>query len=694
MKFIDLHKLLLALVLLGGKTLSAQKNEIVQQRIEFISEQLQEENIDLSDLVEALYYYFEHPINLNKTTKQELSTLLLLSEIQIDQLFKHIANTGPLNNLVELQAIPHWDQETIDILLPFVHVHALSPSKTQTWEQVLKNAKFESFMRYQRILEHRPAYDQVSTEVKQQSNSYYHGSPDRLYTRLRYTSANVFSVGFSGEKDPGEEFFRGSQKQGFDFYSLHLFYSPGKLIDKVIIGDYQVQIGQGLNLWTGYAFGKTADVSLLKKSAQSIKPYTSVDEVRFLRGAAIDMKHKHFSLLVFASRKKIGANISIDSLSAEQAFATSINITGLHRTSSEIANKNAMTELLAGTNLRYSRSNLHLGLAAVHQQYSSLFDRAPNNYNLFDFRGRQTTGLSADYNYVWRNCNFFGEIAYSTFTQSFATLSGATIALDYRATLSILYRNYSPGYYSFYNNGFAEGSRTQNEKGIYFGLQVKLTPTWTVNSYLDLFQHDWIKYLVNAPSHGNEFLIQSSYKPNKITHMYVRFRQQVRPRNILTIQAQGNIPHPEDQTQRNYRIHFSHQINLALSIKSRIEFMTFESVSRGRETGLLIQQDLVYKSKTLPIDIQARYALFDTDSYNTRLYSFEANAMNVFAMPSYYYQGSRAYLMVKYTFLRKFDLWLRYGAFIYTNVQSIGTGRDRIDGNRKSDITVQLRIKL
>jgi hypothetical protein len=88
-----------------------------------------------------------------------------------------------------------------------------------------------------------------------------------------------------------------------------------------------------------------------------------------------------------------------------------------------------------------------------------------------------------------------------------------------------------------------------------------------------------------------------------------------------------------------------------------------------------------------------RYALFDTDSYDTRIYTFENNALYAFSVPSYYYQGSRAYVLVRYSFLKHCDLWVRYGNFIYANRSELSSGAEQINGNVKSDITVQLRIK-
>jgi hypothetical protein len=37
-------------------------------------------------------------------------------------------------------------------------------------------------------------------------------------------------------------------------------------------------------------------------------------------------------------------------------------------------------------------------------------------------------------------------------------------------------------------------------------------------------------------------------------------------------------------------------------------------------------------------------------------------------------------------------LWVRYGSFIYSNRNSLSSGSEEISGNRKQDITVQLRM--
>jgi hypothetical protein len=665
------------------------KSEIIQQRVELISEQLESEELDLTNLLEALNYYYDHPINLNSASIEDLKALELLSDIQIANLHLHIKQFGKLISQYELQSLKYWDLQTILLIMPFVRVDDRLDQVHVSLKEALKYGRFEMFLRYQRIPESKSGYEKVSDSVRLLSNKYYWGNPDRYYTRLRFSYRNNLSVGVTAEKDPGEQFFRGAQKNGFDFYSAHAFYSGGKYLKTVAIGDYQVQIGQALNLWSGYAFGKTADVTNIKKNAQSLRPYTSVDENRFLRGIATELAYKNFSLVLFGSIKKANAAPIADSTLEDLEFVSSIDLSGFHRTNSEIAKRRQLTERIFGGNLKYTKNNFTFGLASISQGYDKPYIKSLRPYNQFDFRGKNFVTTSMDYSYVWKNFNFFGEVSHASFSNGFAMIQGLLLALDSKTSLSLMYRNYGKNYQSLYNNGFAETSVTQNEKGLFIGLKNKFSSAWSMNTYLDVFRMPWLKFQVDAPSKGYEYLSQLNYKPNKIMEVYARFRQQVRQKNSRN---DFDVTPIEDVIQRNYRLNFSYQVYEGVQLKSRIEYVTINRESNIPEQGMIFTQDVLIKLKSSPFDVALRYALFDTDSYDARLYSFETNALYVFSVPAYYYQGSRAYITLRYSFLRKCDLWIRYGAFVYSNRSSLSSGAERINGNTKSDITVQFRM--
>jgi hypothetical protein len=689
--------LCLLLIVLSVRGLLAQdKTEIVQQRIEFISERFQSESIDLTNITEQLNYFYEHPINLNETEGVELEDLGLLTTIQISDLIRHRKLFGKLMTLYELQSLTFWDLETIELVRPFVRLDDKLDNLHVTFKEALRQGKFEWFLRYQPTVEPKLGYEKVSDSLLASSNNYYYGNSDRYYTRFRYTYKTNISVGFTAEKDPGEEFFQGSQKNGFDFYSAHVFFKGGKYVRGVALGDYQVQIGQGIGFWSSYAFGKTADIATSKRTAIPLRAYTSVDENRFMRGAAVDLGYKNFGLLLFASSKRVDAAGIADSTLDDLEFISTLDLSGLHRTNREIARRNALRENIAGANLNYHKGLFRIGATGVYQGYDKPYVKDIKRYNQFDFRGQHHFNFSTDYSFNFKNVSLFGEVA-KAYNDSlmgansgWAMMHGALISLDSKVSFGLVYRDYQRDYFSFYNAGFSEGSNTQNERGLYSGIKMKFNSKWSMNGYVDLFKFPWMKYGVDGPSRGHEFLVQPTYMPNKIFEVYFRFRQQLRERNSSIYS--GAVTPIEPYTQRNYRLNLSYAINEAFTYKSRIELLTINSASKGFQKGMMVTQDLLWKPKSSPIDLALRYALFDTDGYDTRIYSFENNALYVFAVPAYYYQGSRAYILLRYSFLRHCDLWVRYGYFLYNNRFQVSSGAEQINGSRKSDLVIQLRM--
>ena len=101
----------------------------------------------------------------------------------------------------------------------------------------------------------------------------------------------------------------------------------------------------------------------------------------------------------------------------------------------------------------------------------------------------------------------------------------------------------------------------------------------------------------------------------------------------------------------------------------------------------------MYKPKESKFSFSARFAIFDTDSYNTRIYSYENDVLYYFRIPAYYYQGSRTYLNIKYQISKGVDFWLRGSSWNYNNRNTIGSGYNKIENNNKIELRAQLRIK-
>lgn len=672
-----------------------QKTAILQQRIELIAEAYGDENPDFNTLFDALSNYYEHPANLNHTSKDELEELMMLTEMQIVNLLDHIEKNGKLISIYELQAIDGWDIETIRNILPFVYVADNFNTPHISIKQMLKEGTHEWSTRYVRILEPQAGYAPVSDSALTASpNSRYLGNPDRYYTRYRFRFGTNVSWGITAEKDPGEQFFKGTQKQGFDFYSGHFMIRNYGKIKALAIGDYQVSFGQGLTFSTGLAFGKNANTLNLKRNSSLVRPYTSAMENQFLRGGVISVDLKKFEFTLLYSRLKSDGN-QINTSDTSQTAAddgiviSSLQNSGLHTTPAEIADKDIITVSNYGGHLMYKTRRFNLGTTAVYSDFGADLQKEINYYNQFDFHGRTNFVAGVDFSYVLRNANFFGEISRSQ-NGGMAAQLGMITSLDPKFSLAVLYRNYQRNYQSLYTNALAEASKATNEKGLYIGIEARFSAEWTLNAYFDTFESLWLRTGVSAPMRGYETLAQLNWRPNKKTDFYWRFRRRDKPYN--TINDIDGIDYLVDRFQNNYRFQSTVKVSESLTLKNRVEVLTVNAGDEMHEKGFLIYQDVLFKPLSSPVSFTARYALFNTDSYNSRIYAYENEVLYFYSIPAYYYAGSRIYGIVHYKFRKRFDIWVRIGQWLYNNKNVTGSGLSEIDTNHKTEVKVQLRL--
>ena len=155
---------------------------------------------------------------------------------------------------------------------------------------------------------------------------------------------------------------------------------------------------------------------LIKRSATGLRPYTSVDESRFLRGGGLAVQFGKIEATAFYSYNNIDANIALaDSTTADNEVlsVTSVQQTGLHRTFNEIEDKDAITQQQIGGHLAYKTRRLTLGVTGVHSELGSEFAPNLDTYSQFRNNDNLQTNVGADYNWIFKNFNFFGEVSKS-----------------------------------------------------------------------------------------------------------------------------------------------------------------------------------------------------------------------------------------------------------------------------------------
>ncbi len=663
-----------------------QPNTNVEQQLENITENNADIETEDDSYLQEMIQYQRNPININTASASLLTGLRILTPMQVQSFINYRGLLGNFISLYELQAVPGWDVAIIQKLRPYITLTENVDVFTSLGSR-LQNGDNSILFRVSQVIEQSKGYAVDPNSGK----NFYPGSPQRLLLRYRYNYKNTLQYGIVAEKDAGEQFFKGAQKQGFDFYSFHFFAKKIGIIKSLAIGDYTVNMGQGLTQWMSLAFKKSPDVLATKRQADVLRPYNSAGEIYFHRGVGITLAKKNWEGTFFASYKNVDANFSAgDSTQIQDDFVTSFQTSGFHRTKSEVADKGVQKQLAFGGNIAYQLKSLHIGLNAIQYSLKFPLQKQPEPYNLYALAGKSFGNYSTDYSYTYKNLHFFGEAAITNKKYS-GLINGLLISAASNVDLSFVYRNISKGYQSLYTNAFTENTLPTNEKGFFSGITIKPTDAWRIDGYVDFYRFPWLKFRVNAPSSGSDNLIQLTYKPNKVFEIYTRFKSEKKAINYnpddLTLSPV--VPQP----RQNWRTQFSYKLSSVYTFRSRVETVWFDKNGKAQEKGFLMFADLLYNPPLKALAGNVRLQYFETGGYNSRLYAYENDVLYSFSIPLFSGKGYRYYINVNYNITRKLTVWARIAQSLYPNQKSIGSSLDEINSNRKTEAKFQMIYK-
>jgi hypothetical protein len=663
-------------------TLCGQESPVstIEQQMENLTD------IDQAETEDDSYHqqwerFRKNPLNLNTADENDLRELKIISGLQIAHLISYRKLVGRFISVYELQAVPSWDIQIIKKLLPFITV-AEPLNINEVFNTRFRQGDHTLSFRYSQVLEKAAGFEETSSGTK------YLGSPPKLFLRYRYIYKNLIQFGVVGDKDAGEQFFKGAQKYGFDFYSFHFFARKIGSIQALALGDFTVNMGQGLIQWQSLAFRKSVDIIGTKRQSPVLRPYNSAGEFSFHRGAGITIQKGKLETTAFVSYRKLSANFVADTVSNEEYITSFLN-SGYHRTESEIAGRHKLGQLAFGGNIKYKGSNWHAGFNAIYFDFSSPVVKRPEPYNLYAINGNNWSNYSFDYSYTHRNLHFFGEAAVDkNFSKAF--LNGLLISVDPRVDVSILHRNIDPRYQSNNGNAFTENTYPTNENGLYSGITIRPASAWRFDAYIDVFKFPWLKYLVDAPSQGKDFLTQLTYTPNRQLEVYTRYRSETKqgnqPDNNTAMNYIVSLP------RQNWRTQISYSINAAFAVRSRAELLRYNKNGKNAENGFLTFFDIIYKPPMKNYSGNLRLQYFETDDYDSRIYAFENDVLFYYSIPAFYNAGFRYYVNLNYNLNSNISFWLKWSQTLYNDVESVGSGLDEIPGSKKSEIRVMARV--
>ena len=624
-------------------------NEIISN----IAEELAAEDND-PDAASLYLEYFndliENPVKINLMDENDLSRLFFLSDFQVKSLADYIRRTGNVVSVYEIASIPGFDQHTVEMMSPFISLKvndgvssdSLSVRSTLITNFILKPGEYDTS---------------------------YLGSPLKILAKYRIT-AGRFSAGLTTEKDAGEKFFTGSPLFP-EFLSAYTSYSGNGVIRKIILGDFSLRFGSGTSINTAMRTGIQLTAPGFMTLRDNLRPYTSTDENNFFRGAAADLAVRNAEVILFYSRNRIDATpvLSSDSvISSIMSFYKS----GLHNTSSLLKKKDLLTETVYGMSLSYNFSFIRVGANWSETWLSIPLHRNANDpENIHDFEGNKNRLLSINYNTVSGRIMIYGEMTVNNF-RNLALVNGATLRPSDRLLVNVLWRKYSNGFTAFNGKGPGNSSSAANEQGITGNFSFEAAKHLFISAGYDVTHYPWLKYRCSFPSMSRKGEIELRYLPSE--KLNFEFSYDYRS-SMINNQKTTGIAGIEGLESRNFKWLLRYTPDENSAFTTRINYKTaYPSGSRG----MLLLQDVYHKFGRVPVTVWFRYCLFSTESWDSRLYTYENDLLYSFSIPALSGDGSRSYIMAKWDIRHFGEVRIKYGLTEVTEKNGAGNFNDEV----------------
>ena len=626
-----------------------------------------DEATDDADTQELLQQLAEHPIDLNRATRQELEQLPFLSEQQVMDLQEYLQRYGPMRSLGELRMVASMDYRQLQLLPFFVCV-----GQEEAAERGFPRA--DSLARWGR--HELSAAGRIPFYERRGDRNGYLGYRYRHWLRYEFSSGDYVRLGLVGAQDAGEPFLAAGNSWGYDAYSYYLQLRKLGRVENLVVGKYKLSAGMGLVLNNSFSLGKLTVLQNLGRTTRTIRPHASRSVADYFQGAAATIRlTQPLRLTLFGSYRPIDATLNND----DGSVATIIT-SGYHRTPLEIQKKHNTHQTALGGNLAWASGGWHAGLTAVYTyQDRPLNPDRSQLYRRYQASGSRFVNVGMDYGYSLYRLSLSGETAING-QGAVATLHALSYQLSARLSLMALQRFYSYRYTGLYTHAFSEAGRVQNESGLYIGATWQPLRRLHLSGYADVAYFPWARYRVSQSSHSQDYLVEARYEHR---HWVLKGRYRMHLRQL-------------DNTQKTaLRRHNEHRARLALTYSDGSQWTSTTQADLTRaanydiEHGWMLSENVGWKHRRWQLGLMAAY--FDTDSYDSRIYVYERQLPHEFGFPAYYGRGLRLSLTARTEVGTHWQLNLKLGHTHYYDRDIIGSGLQQIDASHLTDLDVQAR---
>ncbi len=663
--------------------------------------------VSMEEAYEHLNELAQQPLDVNVATLEDLMQIPGLDQNQINDILQYIHRYGKMRSIEELAMIESIDLNLRNYLECFL---VAEDEAAKPWyakgrlRQTLRKVR-HSLVTTARVPTYYRAGDQRAPSHTYMGDNRYAGKylGDPVSHSLRYSLRVGENVTFnlSGGKSAGEPFFGEHNRWGYDRYAFNLRVTHVGRFSQIILGHFRGQFGLGLVLNNNFTLGKQGMLAAVGRRLTAFSPHSSVSDSKHFQGAAAMVSlSDRIQMAAFFSYRKIDATLNADST------ISTILTSNYHRTALEMGKKNNSAMMTTGTHLSYERRRWGIGVSAIYSwlnreinpTYSKTGKQNPSQlYRLHYPRGKCFWNFSADYHYRWRELRLNGETAIDK-DFHLATINSMTWRTPSNLTLMAVQRYYTYQYNALFGSSFSDGGSVKNESGLYIGARWDISPSMVIEGYTDIAYFPWYKYLVSSSSYSWDNSITGTWNKNSSWSFSLRYRIKMKQRDKTTKNETNEKKGTEGTKEKALLTKYDHRLRLLAiynkekwSLRTQVEgcSLSFDETTKG----YIIAQSASYKPTTT-LEIYANAAWFNTDDYDSRLYSYERGVRYSFGSTSYYGKGIHAALMLKYKPLYRLTLQGKVGHTRYFDRETIGTAERMIFSSHYTDIELQVGVKM
>jgi hypothetical protein len=491
----------------------------------------------------------------------------------------------------------------------------------------------------------------------------YAAEAQKLYSRLKL-SFSSYTLALVQERDIGEP-------ELFDFTSMSLGAAGTGIVRTAVLGNYEVNLGEGLVIGQGRYYAGGADVpSSVRLSAKRLSPYASSSEYGFFQGAAAVLALAPCELAVFCSANRVDAVIN-----ANSGMITSFDDSGYHRTGTERGRKDNVTERVYGANLRYGFKS-----GIVEGKIGGSWVRYDYALPLKKLEGASSSVLAGiEGEAVIGRFGLFGEAAWAEKPANSLSWTAGTEYEPVRGVnLLLALRSYGTGYYSPFASAFAErGEHGENEQGIHAGAGFRLSERLSLSGYYDWFRFPLLDDHCLFPSDGHDTRVYLCWKAGRKVswdlQLQHRYKEEEKNQGTSKFPLWTALP----------KITMRGRLSCDVGLPGNVRLRTLGELKRAERRylagdeaygGWLLYQQAGVNGKRF--SLKGRFTIFDVRDYDAAIYVYEDDLPQTFSTGMYNGRGRSLILLCSWEPSKELKLAGRYEKSWYDDRQSTGDGSD------------------